>query len=229
LISELKNESYIRTTDMLEEQKMKEAAEEETLGRDAFLTLFTTQLKNQNPLDPMGNEAFVAQLAQFSQVEGIKGMQSSMEDLVSTIKGEQMLAGSQLVGKRVAVAGGYISGGDGQSSEGFLDLPAGAKGVAYAVYDASTDTPIFRGTMGPQGPGQTVIPWNGRDSEGEKVPVGNYVIKANVVSNGKLTAVPVTTLVGVKSVSWKPDTQEINLEVDGGSSVTMGEVARIAN
>ena len=101
MISELKNESYIRTTDMLEEQKMKEAAEEETLGRDAFLTLFTTQLKNQNPLDPMGNEAFVAQLAQFSQVEGIKGMQSSMEDLVSTIKGEQMLAGSQLVGKRV--------------------------------------------------------------------------------------------------------------------------------
>ena len=99
MISELKNESYIRTTDMLEEQKMKEAAEEETLGRDAFLTLFTTQLKNQNPLDPMGNEAFVAQLAQFSQVEGIKGMQTSMEDLVSTIKGEQMLAGSQLVGK----------------------------------------------------------------------------------------------------------------------------------
>ena len=229
MISELKNESYIRTTDMLEEQKMREAAEEETLGRDAFLTLFTTQLKNQNPLDPMGNEAFVAQLAQFSQVEGIKGMQSSMEDLVSTIKGEQMLAGTQLVGKRVAITGGYISGGDGQSSEGFVDLPAGAKGIAYAVYDASTDTPIFRGTMGPQGPGETMIPWNGRDSEGEKVPVGNYVIKANVVSDGKLVAVPVTTLVGVKSVSWKPDTQEINLEVDGGSSVTMGEVARIAN
>ena len=229
MISELKNESYIRTTDMLEEQKMKEAAEEETLGRDAFLTLFTTQLKNQNPLDPMGNEAFVAQLAQFSQVEGIKGMQTSMEDLVSTIKGEQMLAGAQLVGKRVAVAGGYISGGDGQSSEGTVDLPSGAKGIAYAVYDSSTDTPIFRGTMGPQAPGKTVIPWNGRDSEGQKVPVGDYVIKANVVNGGKLVAVPVTTLVGVESVSWRPDAQEISLEIDGGRSVTMGEVARIAN
>ena len=229
MISEIKNESYIRTTDMLEEQKMKEAAEEETLGRDAFLTLFTTQLKNQNPLDPMGNEAFVAQLAQFSQVEGIKGMQNSMEDLVSTIKGEQMLAGSQLVGKRVAVAGGYISGGDGQSFQGSVDLPGGAKGIAYAVYDAATDTPIFRGTLGPQGPGKTEIHWDGRDSEGEKVPVGNYVIKANVVDEGKLVAVPVTTLVNVKSVSWKPDTQEIKLEIDGGSSVTMGEVARIAN
>ena len=42
---------------------------EEMLGRDAFLQLFTAQLKNQNPLDPMENEAFVAQLAQFSSAE----------------------------------------------------------------------------------------------------------------------------------------------------------------
>ena len=42
------------------------------LGRDDFLRLFTAQLKNQNPLDPMKNEAFVAQLAEFSSVEGIK-------------------------------------------------------------------------------------------------------------------------------------------------------------
>ena len=229
MISEVKNESYIRTTEMYEEQKMKEAAEEETLGRDAFLVLFTTQLKNQNPLDPMGNEAFVAQLAQFSQVEGIKGMQSSMEDLVNTIKGERMVAGAQLVGKRVAVAGGHMTGGDGQLSEGIVDLPGGTKGIAYAVYDAATNNPIYRGTMGPQGPGETILPWNGMDSEGEVVPVGNYIMKANVVDRGQLVAVPVTTLVDVKSVSWKPDTQEINLEVNGGGSVTMGEVARIAN
>jgi flagellar basal-body rod modification protein FlgD len=49
------------------------AASEDDLGRDAFLTLLTTQLTNQSPLDPMDNEAFVAQLAQFSSVEGIKG------------------------------------------------------------------------------------------------------------------------------------------------------------
>ena len=94
---------------------MKENAENDALGRDAFLTLFTTQLKNQNPLDPMGNEAFVAQLAQFSQVEGIKGMQGSMEELVSTVKAEQMFAGSNLVGKRVAITGGVVSGGDGDN------------------------------------------------------------------------------------------------------------------
>ena len=92
----------------------------------------------------MGNEAFVAQLAQFSQVEGIKGMQGSMEELVSTVKAEQMFAGSNLVGKRVAITGGVVSGGDGAQSEGIIDLPGGAKGIAWAVYDQATDTPIFR-------------------------------------------------------------------------------------
>ena len=47
----------------------------EEMGQREFLLLFTTQLQNQNPLDPLENEAFVAQLAQFSSLESMKGMQ----------------------------------------------------------------------------------------------------------------------------------------------------------
>ena len=85
----------------------KDSDDRDMLGRDAFLQLFTAQLKNQNPLDPMENEAFVAQLAQFSSVEGIKGMQSSLETLVGNLREQSLLSGSTLVGKRVAVAGGF--------------------------------------------------------------------------------------------------------------------------
>jgi len=49
---------------------------DDELDRSAFLKLLTTQLQNQNPLDPMKNEAFVAQLAQFSQLEGITNSNS---------------------------------------------------------------------------------------------------------------------------------------------------------
>ena len=56
----------ILTTKQYEEQQAKLLAKDTELDRDAFLKLFTTQLKNQNPLDPMENEAFVAQLAQIS-------------------------------------------------------------------------------------------------------------------------------------------------------------------
>ena len=76
------NINSILTTEQFNAQQANSIYREgdsEMLGRDAFLQLFTAQLKNQNPLDPMENEAFVAQLAQFSSVEGIKGMQSSLE------------------------------------------------------------------------------------------------------------------------------------------------------
>ena len=229
MINDIDNGNYIRTTEQFKEQQMKENAENDALGRDAFLTLFTTQLKNQNPLDPMGNEAFVAQLAQFSQVEGIKGMQGSMEELVSTVKAEQMFAGSNLVGKRVAITGGVVSGGDGAQSEGMIDLPGGAKGIAWAVYDQVTDTPVFRSTLGPQVTGKVSLIWNGTDLNGEQAPAGNYIIKANIVEDDRLQAIPVTTFVDVKSVSWRPDTQKIELEVGGGAVVTMEEIGKITN
>ena len=72
----------------------------DTMGKSEFLTLFTTQLKNQNPLDPVKNEAFVAQLAQFSQLEATTSMQNSMTDLVSALKGDRMMTGASLIGRQ---------------------------------------------------------------------------------------------------------------------------------
>ena len=70
----------------------------EDMGKQDFLTLFTAQLKSQNPLDPVKNEAFVAQLAQFSQLEALTNMQGSMDNLVKTMAGERMLNGASLIG-----------------------------------------------------------------------------------------------------------------------------------
>ena len=92
----------ILTTEQYQAQQASEmyksSDDGDMLGRDAFLQLFTAQLKNQNPLDPMENEAFVAQLAQFSSVEGIKGMQASLERLVGNLREQSLLTGSSLVG-----------------------------------------------------------------------------------------------------------------------------------
>ena len=63
---------------------------EEDLDRNAFLKLFTAQLQNQNPLDPMKNEAFVAQLAQFSSLEATTKMSDSLDQFVSSQSGEKI-------------------------------------------------------------------------------------------------------------------------------------------
>ena len=76
------------------------------MGQSAFLTLFTTQLQNQNPLDPMENEAFVAQLAQFSQLEATTKMSDNLQNLVASMSNERMSSAAGLLGRKIAIGDG---------------------------------------------------------------------------------------------------------------------------
>ncbi len=79
--------SNLLTTAQYKKQQEQAAinGKSDEMGQTAFLTLFTTQLKNQNPLDPMENEAFVAQLAQFSQLEATTKMSTNIDTLVKSL------------------------------------------------------------------------------------------------------------------------------------------------
>mgnify|MGYP001236974140 FL=1 len=203
------------------------AAGEDELGRDAFLTLLTTQLTNQNPLEPMDNEAFVAQLAQFSSVEGIKGMQESLEDMVSGMRQDQMMSGANLVGKKVAVEGGLFTGGNGAPSQGSINLPLGADSVVVSVYDAESGDLIFRETQGSKVPGQTELGWSGLNTDGSPAAVGSYVMTANVIKDGRSETAAVTTLATVNSVKWNPQTQQLSLEIGNGTYVPLSAIESI--
>ena len=226
MVANIVNTSFL-TTDQYKEQQMQALTQEDALGRDAFLKLLTTQLTNQNPLDPMDNEAFVAQLAQFSSVEGIKGMQASLEQMVFGMRQDQMLTGANLVGKSVAIAGGRFVGGKGMTSSASIDLPQGAQSVIVSVNDLDSGELVYRETSGAQLPGSFEFNWRGTDTEGEAVPMGNYVMTASVVRSGKLEPATVTTMNRVRTVSWDPEAQEISLEVDSGEFITLAEVKQI--
>jgi flagellar basal-body rod modification protein FlgD len=72
------------------------------MGRDQFLNLLVTQMRNQNPLDPINDSEFIAQLAQFSTLEGVEKLNASFDDM---LKLQQLTQGANLVG-RVAVFDG---------------------------------------------------------------------------------------------------------------------------
>jgi flagellar basal-body rod modification protein FlgD len=199
-----------------------------TMDQGAFLTLFTTQLKNQNPLDPVKNEAFVAQLAQFSQLEATTAMKTSMETMVKSLDGDKMLAGAALIGRRVAVPNGPLTLLGGQPVEANVDLPTGADGVQMLVFNDKGQQ-VRKQIFGAQPIGTMRLSWDGVSDGGAPMPDGTYTTQVLASSMGKAIQPTVNSLATVRSVSnaGTADNAWI-LEVDGGKSVNMADVKRIA-
>ena len=96
-----------------------------------FLTLLVTQLQNQDPIEPVKQENFISQLAQFSTVEGLEKLSTQFEDVLRT---QEILAGFDLVGKQVKYQPpGTTDFEVGKVSEAFLD-----GSVLFAVINGET-------------------------------------------------------------------------------------------
>jgi len=203
------------------------AKESSSMGQKDFLTLFTTQLKCQDPLDPVKNEAFVAQLAQFSQLEATTSMDQTLKTYVESMAGERMMSSTNMIGKTVAVpdAPAVIQGD--KPAQGFVNLPNGAEGVKLEVFNDKGQLMATQ-VMGTQKMGDMPWIWDGSNDAGNKVPDGNYFFKATVVSQGKTTTPPVNVLSTVKGVNQAID-KSIMLEVAGGKSVKLTDVQRIGS
>ncbi|MFM1859263.1 MAG: Basal-body rod modification protein FlgD, partial [Pseudomonadota bacterium] len=147
----------------------------EEMGEKEFLMLFTAQLQNQNPLDPMENEAFVAQLAQFSQLEATTTMSDKMTGLVDALRGQRLMDGSSLIGKQVAVPNGPAILRDGAAISGVITVPDGASSVSYTVYNRD-GTVVKSEELGRKPPGDVLVRWDGTDQAGQKMQDGAYQI-----------------------------------------------------
>ena len=208
--------------------KNKVKATSTTMDQGAFLTLFTTQLKNQNPLDPVKNEAFVAQLAQFSQLEATTAMKTSMENMAQSMQGDKMLAGASMIGRKVAVPNAPAMLLDGQPVQASVDLPSGADGVQMQILD-SKGQPVRKLVYPAQAPGPMKLSWDGLNDSGAAMPDGAYTMQVLVSSQGKALQPVVNMFSTVRSVSNAGTADNTwLLEVDGGKSVSLADVKQIA-
>jgi flagellar basal-body rod modification protein FlgD len=215
----------IPTVKAYNEEKLTKPVNEE-MGQKEFLLLFTTQLQNQNPLDPMENEAFVAQLAQFSQLEATVTMGDKMTELADAMMGERMLQGSTLLGKRVAVPNGPAILKGGAPISGIIALPQGADNVELNVYSNAGQL-VRTIPYGRQMPGDITVRWDGMNAQGTTMPDGPYRIIATVKSKGEVTQVPISTPDTVKSVTFSAEANDLVLEVSSGGTVNFSQVKRI--
>jgi flagellar basal-body rod modification protein FlgD len=200
-----------------------------SMGQTEFLTLFTTQLKNQDPTDPVKNEAFVAQLAQFSQLEATTAMKTSMNSLVSSMSNDRMLGAASLMGKQVAVPDGPVQVTDTTVSQGTINVPAGADGIQLQVFN---DKGILVRTqiIGAQPPGDVTLSWDGMTDGGTAAANGSYRYVATVNSKGNMSKPTVNTYATVTGVSSAGTADgAMLLEVAGGKTVNLADVKRIVN
>ena len=197
------------------------------MGQTAFLTLFTTQLKNQNPLDPMDNTAFVSQLAQFSQLEATTKMSGSMESLVKSLSTSQIAGASTLIGKTVGISDGKAVY-DGAPVSGTVTLPTDVDSLTLKVYNSSGQL-IRTGQVGAQKKGEFSFSWDGKDDKGTAQGNGSYRIEASATRFGNSTKPSVTTMAYVRSVNTDQTTGDMKLEFNDGSQLSVTEIKRVGN
>ncbi len=151
---------------------------------DRFLTLLITQMKNQDPLNPLDNAQLTSQLAQINTVSGINKLNDTVAALSASLNAGQSLQAVGLVGRSALVAGNKIELAGGKAAGGFT-LPSAANGVTVTVKDAAgavvRTMPL--GTV-PAGKGSFV--WDGQTDAGGTAKDGLYTFAVAGSAGGKV-------------------------------------------
>jgi flagellar basal-body rod modification protein FlgD len=143
------------------------------LGMNQFLNLFIAQLKNQDPLNPMDSSDFTAQLAQYSSVEQLYGMNSKLTDIESTLSSQnQQRDDLGYIGKTVKANDNTMTVDSGTVQTGSYSLN-GSGSVTIDVYDSQGQhvRTLYEGT---EDKGEHAVNWDGRDDAGNMVQDGTY-------------------------------------------------------
>jgi len=151
------------------------------LGKTEFLSLLVTQLKNQDPLQPMDNTEFVAQLAQFSNVEQLVSVNQGINMLGMQQMSMSNAQAASLIGKEVEVRSDAFSVGaaDTEVSAGF-SLDGDAADVKVNIRDAAGSV-VRTIELGAQSEGEVSFDWDLRDDNGVAMPPGTYRIDVAAV------------------------------------------------
>lgn len=146
------------------------------LGKEEFLKLLVTQLSNQDPLDPVDNQAFIAQLAQFASVEQQSQMNSTLESLLVAQAGANQTNVANLVGKDVTFTSNDVT----LPAMGDIELHGRLSGDATKlnaiIKDANGKVVRSIAIDGQRSAGEVMVPWDGRDEQGNRVAAGKYTV-----------------------------------------------------
>jgi len=181
---------------------------------NTFLIMLTTQLKNQDPLNPTDTTAFTQEMIGLASLEqqvdtntDLTSIQSSLDTLTST-------NGVAYIGKTVVATGDTEQMSSGGTGTWHYDLASTAKSTSLTITNSSGTT-VWSGS-GDTASGSHTLSWDGTDSSGDAVSTGDYTLTVTAKDSSGSTVTTTTSIVGTVT----------GVDSSSGSTVlTVGDVS----
>ena len=190
---------------------------------DRFLRLLVTQLRNQDPLNPLDNAQLTSQLAQISTVQGLERLNATLNALLSNANASQQLAAASLVGRGVLVPGNGLTLAGGNALFG-VELPEPADKLTVTIRDAS-GLVVHQAELGPRGAGVHGLRWDGVTDAGVTAAEGRYTFEVKAVRGGE--SVPANSLEFGRVDAIARSADKVTLVLGGGRSAALSDVKQV--
>ena len=216
--------------DLLDKLGIKSAEEvknnsRDTLGQEEFLTLMTAQLQNQDPMEPMDNGDFIAQMAQFSTVTGITDMANSMKAMADELKQFRVASISNIMGNSVLVPGDVTVADRNGELHGVFELDKTAIDTRVNFVDAQSGELLKAKNMGPQATGLIGFEW--RDLPAAYRDGSKQIRVEVMVNHGEgLKNLQPSLFSKVVGAALNKDTGSTSLELENEQTVDASSVLR---
>lgn len=185
---------------------------------DRFLKLLVTQMRNQDPLNPLDNAEVTAQMAQLSTVSGINKLNEAVTALSEMYQSSQTLQASSMIGRHVLAEGNMLALNNSMAVGGF-ELTDPADNVVVSVKDAAGNV-LDKIDIGSQKAGVNTFGWDGTTGDGNTVADGKYSFTVEATLSGAKVSVTPLALGTVGSVTLGSQGVSLNTDVLGSLSIS---------
>jgi len=210
----------------IDDSKKMRTAGNNDLGKDAFMTLLLTQMKNQDPTTPLKSHEMAAQLAQFTSLEKLNNINEGIGGLRKDAQPNQNFQALSFIGKTITTDNSKVSRLDSESVHDVrFNLPADAQNLKMEVKDAGGNV-IRSLEYKNMKSGKNELQWNGIMDDGAKAPAGDYTIAFEATgSNGRKMFIETKTAGVISGVNFTPKGPQLMV---GKQIVNMADVKSIS-
>lgn len=191
---------------------------------NTFLTLLTSQLKNQDPTSPMDSTTFTQQLVMYSQVEQQISTNTNLKTLIGQGTTQLGAYATSYLGKAVSVTNGKAALSNGAATWTY-NLGTTAASNTLTVTDANGNV-VYTGN-GATSSGNHQFNWNGQDNQGNQLADGTYTLTVSAkASDGSAVTAQVASAGVVSEIDMTSGTPQLMV---GGMKIGLGDIANITN